>query len=185
MNARGDYYPIFRLLVIAIVVVFLLSLAIILFPSPSNDSKKYAALKEAQSILVQAHHKRYTSFTSQKIFFVNESVFNSGAIADSLGDILGDENICVSAGDFEGQADWETISMARVAYKGASRKTVLLRAICDSGEKIFEGINGEDYFEKYDPELKFGNVNWEDCGCVNPNNLNYCCLVAIKKAPLD
>jgi hypothetical protein len=142
--------------------------------------------KEGQTIIRDIATKKTTPATSKKVTFKNGTSINSSSIAEGSGGIVSEEGVCVSAGDFANQTDlWDTSpGMVRVTYKGTAAKTVVLHAICDVDRKMAEGVNGEDYFERYDPELgseKMPDVSWSDCSCIAEPSDQLCCVIAVKK----
>ncbi|MDD5163669.1 MAG: hypothetical protein PHD95_05690 [Candidatus ainarchaeum sp.] len=183
-NEKGQAFDVFKLLIAAVVAVVILTLLLSIIGQigviGENDPGK-----EGQTIIRDIATKKTTPSTSKKVTFKNGTSINSSGIAEGSGGIVSEDGICVSAGDFEGQDNWETANMVRVTYNGTAAKTVVLHAICDVGKKMADGVNGEDYFERYDPELgseKMPNVSWSDCSCVNSSYTETCCVIAVKKA---
>ncbi len=183
MNQKGQAFSVFKLLISAVIAVVILTLLLSIIAMLGifeiGDPAEQAGTL-VRNLSTSASSATYK--TSQDVFFEKDKGINTRAIAKASGGNIGYEQVCVSAGDFSGEAFWdEGDAPYGIYYRGTERRRAKIGAICDNGSVIdAEGVNS--YFEKFaGGAIDFSEMFSNGCDCISADEDRLCCLVVVKK----
>lgn len=179
MNEKGQAFSVFKLLISAVIAVVILTLLLTII-NIINPIGRGDPAKEAGSLIRELSTTKAQYQRSQEVFFTKDKGINARQIADASQGNLVDDQVCVSAGDFEEEADrglWTQTSNRALIYNGTDSRKAIIAGICDNGSKMDES----DYFDDYTGSVI--DSGWfSDCDCINPENTGVCCVVVVKRA---
>ena len=178
LNNKGQQFEVFKLLIAAVVAVVILTLLLTII-GRINIFGQGNPQDEAGKIVDALTPTRAVPRTSDQVIFnSNDGISNRGIASKTRGS-LSDEQVCVLKGDFSDPDDarFQYVPGKSVIYTGSSQQNAVVMAICDTGSEM---ATNSTYFDDYTAG-KISSSWVSDCGCVNDQFNQKCCVVALKK----
>lgn len=175
MDSKAQASSVFNLLISAVVALAVLAILLaILAPVffPNDPAKKVPpVLKDAFSGIGSIKTTETVTFES------TYSNLNSTGIANASGVGITPNQICLSLGDLSTESAIFEITNERnsINFKGSGKKDARISIYCYSGKEMVSSIEvlGSSGIK----------AEWADgCPCVNSENEEVCCLVALRFA---
>jgi hypothetical protein len=173
-NQSGQGFSVFKLLISAVIAVAILYILMSILGVIEIGNNEKPQEQASKLITTLAQDNAFQDSVKKVVFGPNSAVTNRGTA--SATNTLDDNQVCVLAGDFVDDPNFRYIEGVSVIYTGTSERAVSLAGICDTGRVLAENT---DYFSQYAPSISEDWVG--DCGCVDEQNNQKCCIVALKR----
>jgi len=175
-NSSGQAFSVFKLLIAAVVAVVILTLLLSIIGRIDIIGQRDPQEEAGKIVNAIAPQRAVVRISGEVIFNPNTGISNRGVASATRGS-LADNQVCVLVGDFQDEEDrFQYQSGVSVIYTGSSAQNAAIIAICDTGSAMY---NDRDYFRNYTGER--GITDARDCGCIDPDFNQKCCVVALKR----
>ena len=173
INQKGQAFDVFKLLIAAVVAIVILTILLAVINQIGGGIGKNRPDDAAGKLIGALVVAKSSVQTSDIVeFSSNNPQLFAKAVAEVSKYAVSTDQICISAGAFKDDDDWENTSPRVVKYKASSPKKAKIAGICDAGNELIQDLTDQGEEDM---------ANWAgECGdCIEENEP--CCFLALKK----